>query len=38
MIARPMIKGALDYCFHLEIDKRESLRRALGRRIDPISK
>lgn len=32
-----MINGGIDIAFYLDIDKKESLRRACGRRIDKLT-
>lgn len=38
VIPRSLIKPGLDLVFNIQISKTESLRRALGRRYDPMSK
>ncbi|EGR31169.1 hypothetical protein IMG5_116400 [Ichthyophthirius multifiliis] len=38
IVKRSLIKAGLDNVFYINIDKTESLRRALGRRYDPFTK
>ena len=35
LVERKLIEGALDAAIFINVDKEESLRRALGRRVDP---
>ena len=37
IIKRELVNGGIDLAFYLDIEKKESLRRALGRRIDRLT-